>query len=90
MLHGWDNFYITAATAGATLIGLLFVVVSLGSGLSASSAVHGVRAFVTPTLAHFGNKDRVSGRRGSVNVSYGSFTTDAFSTRADQRPLLLQ
>jgi hypothetical protein len=29
MLHGWDNFYITAATAGATPIGLLFVVVSV-------------------------------------------------------------
>ena len=54
MLHGWDNFYITAATAGATLIGLLFVVVTLGTGISTSSAVHGVRAFVTPTLAHFG------------------------------------
>ena len=54
MLHSWDNFYITAATAGATLIGLLFVVVTLGTGISTSSAVHGVRAFVTPTLAHFG------------------------------------
>ena len=54
MLHGWDNFYITAATAGATLIGLLFVVVTLGTGISASNVVHGVRAFVTPTLAHFG------------------------------------
>jgi hypothetical protein len=54
MLQGWDNFYTTAATAGATLIGLLFVVVTLGTGMSASSAVHGVRAFVTPTLAHFG------------------------------------
>ena len=54
MLHSWDNFYITAATAGATLIGLLFVVVTLGTGISTSSAVQGVRAFVTPTLAHFG------------------------------------
>ena len=28
--------------------------VTLGTGISASSAVHGVRALVTPTLAHFG------------------------------------
>jgi hypothetical protein len=25
MLHGWENFFIVGATAGATLIGLLFV-----------------------------------------------------------------
>ncbi|HKH81058.1 MAG TPA: hypothetical protein VKA03_05510 [Methylovirgula sp.] len=29
MLHGWENFFIVAGTAGATLIGLLFVAVSL-------------------------------------------------------------
>jgi hypothetical protein len=34
MLHGWENFFIVAATAGATLIGLLFVAVTLGAGLS--------------------------------------------------------
>ncbi len=34
MLHGWENFFIVSATAGATLIGLLFVAITLGAGLS--------------------------------------------------------
>jgi ribonuclease BN (tRNA processing enzyme) len=34
MLHGWENFFATAATAGATLIGLLFVSITVGSGVS--------------------------------------------------------
>jgi hypothetical protein len=55
MLHGWDNFYIMAGTAGATLIGLLFVIITLGTHLSPSRVAHGVRAFLTPTLVHFGN-----------------------------------
>jgi hypothetical protein len=54
MLHGWDNFYITAGAAAATLTGLLFVVITLGSQLSASRAAGGIHAFVTPTLVHFG------------------------------------
>jgi hypothetical protein len=55
MLHGWDNFYIMAGTAGATLIGLLFVIITLGTHLSPSRVAHGVRAFLTPTLVHFGS-----------------------------------
>lgn len=53
MLHGWDNFYILAGTAGATFVGLLFVIVTLGSGWSSSRGRNGVSAFVTPTLVHF-------------------------------------
>jgi hypothetical protein len=54
MLHGWDNFYIMVGTAGATLIGLLFVIVTVGTRLSVSRVTHGVRAFLTPTLVYFG------------------------------------
>jgi polyferredoxin len=32
MLHGLDNFFIMAGTAAATLIGLLFVAITLGVG----------------------------------------------------------
>ncbi len=53
MLHGWDNFYVTAGTAGATLIGLLFVVVTLSPHMSASSTLDGIKAFLMPPLAHF-------------------------------------
>jgi len=55
MLHDWDNFFIMAGSAGATLIGLLFVAVTVGTGLSTSRMVSGTRAFLTPTLVHFGS-----------------------------------
>jgi hypothetical protein len=42
-----------AGTAAATLTGLLFVVITLGTRLSTPHAVLGVNAFLTPTLVHF-------------------------------------
>src|SRR5271169_2670037 len=54
MLHDWDNFYVTTGAASASLIGLLFVVVTLGADFSSSDAMVGARAFLTPTLSHFG------------------------------------
>jgi len=53
MLHGWENFFIAAATAGATLIGLLFVAIMIGVGLSTPHGLHVTRAFLTPTLILF-------------------------------------
>jgi hypothetical protein len=55
MLYGRDNFYIMAGTAGATLTGLLFVIITLSTHLSSSGIAHGARAFLTPTLVHFGS-----------------------------------
>jgi hypothetical protein len=43
-----------AGDAAATLIGLLFVAVSVGTGLSTSSIVHGTRGFLKPALVYFG------------------------------------
>jgi hypothetical protein len=53
MLHNWTNFFPTTAAVGAQLIGLLFVVVTVGTGLSRSQSVAGIRAFLTPTLTCF-------------------------------------
>jgi hypothetical protein len=55
MLHAWDNFFTLAGEAAATLIGLLFVAITVGSGLSISRTVSGTRAFLTPTLILFGS-----------------------------------
>jgi len=54
MLHGWENFFIVGATAGATLIGLLFVAITLGAGLSTPQGLNATSAFLTPTLILFG------------------------------------
>jgi hypothetical protein len=53
MFHGWENFFIVGASAGATLIGLLFVAISLGAGLSTPQGLDATRAFLTPTLILF-------------------------------------
>jgi len=55
MLHGWENFFIVAAQAGATLIGLLFVAITLGAGSSTRRGSETTRAFLTPTLTRFGS-----------------------------------
>jgi hypothetical protein len=54
MLHAWDDFFTVAGSSAATLIGLLFVAITVGTGFSTSRIVHGTRGFLTPTLAHFG------------------------------------
>jgi hypothetical protein len=53
MLHDWNNFFNMTGTAGGQLIGLLFVAVTLGTRLSPSQSVDGIRAFLTPALVNF-------------------------------------
>lgn len=52
MFAGWYNFYGAVAQSAATLIGLLFVIVTLGAGLG-SRIQETARVFLTPTLVHF-------------------------------------
>ena len=54
MLHDWDNFFTLAGEAGATLIGLLFVAITVGADLSTPRGLYGTRASLTPTLILFG------------------------------------
>ncbi len=53
MFHAWTNLFEITGAAGGQLIGLLFVAVTLGAGLSPSQTADGVRAFMTPTLVNF-------------------------------------
>jgi len=54
-LHAWHEFYILLGTAGATLLALLFVAVSLGSGYLSNRRRHqqGTRTFMSPVVIHF-------------------------------------
>jgi hypothetical protein len=54
MFEGWHDFYLVLGPAAAGLIGLLFVVVSLTSGLDAEKMIRGVRVFMTPIVFHLG------------------------------------
>ncbi|HEX6553024.1 MAG TPA: hypothetical protein VF026_09705 [Ktedonobacteraceae bacterium] len=55
-LATWHNFYSIVGTAAATLTGLLFVVVTLVTGLRVrvSSPNSGIAIFSTPNIFHFG------------------------------------
>jgi hypothetical protein len=54
-LHDWQTFYFMVGTASATLIGLMFIAVSLGADLPAATDANGLNTFVTPMLIHFGS-----------------------------------
>jgi hypothetical protein len=52
-LHEWHEFYILLGTAGATLLALLFVAVSLGTGFLSDKDQRGTRTFMSPVVIHF-------------------------------------
>lgn len=54
-LREWQNFYFMVGSASATLIGLMFVAVSLGADLPAATDATGINTFVMPMLVHFGS-----------------------------------
>jgi hypothetical protein len=53
VLKEWHDFYILVGTAGATLLGLLFVAVSLGAGYLTEKHQLGTRTFMSPVVVHF-------------------------------------
>jgi hypothetical protein len=52
-LETWHEFYLLIGTAGVTLTGLLFVVVSLGPRVIAQREGDSVRAFLSPNAVYF-------------------------------------
>jgi len=53
-LHDWRDFYMLGGTAAATLVGLMFVFASIGASQVAQRDLEAMRAFITPTVVHFG------------------------------------
>ncbi len=53
MFEGWDNFFFMIGSAGAGLVGLLFVVVTLTPGGDRARAERGQRLYMTPIALAF-------------------------------------
>jgi uncharacterized membrane protein YhaH (DUF805 family) len=53
IMEGWSDFYALIGATAGTLIGLIFVVVSLGADHAKSGDENRTRVGVTPTLVHF-------------------------------------
>jgi hypothetical protein len=49
----WHDLYTVIGTASATLIGLMFVAASVGSGVYSRDRYHALRVFLSPTVVHF-------------------------------------
>lgn len=52
-LEQWHEFFILSGTAGVTLTGVLFIVISLGPSIIADENATGVRAFISPNVVYF-------------------------------------
>jgi hypothetical protein len=52
-LKEWHDFYLLVGTAGATLLALLFVAVSLGAGFLTEDRQLATRTFMSPVVIHF-------------------------------------
>jgi len=52
-LEHWHDFYALTGSASATLVGLMFVAVSISDGAFTHQHQMGIRAFLSPTVVHF-------------------------------------
>lgn len=52
-LEKWANFYLLTSAAAATLIGLLFVIITLGAERSVEDSTVKIRMYLTPTVVYF-------------------------------------
>jgi hypothetical protein len=52
-LERWANFYLVTSAAAATLIGLLFVIITLGAERGVEDATVKIRMYLTPTVVYF-------------------------------------
>jgi hypothetical protein len=61
MFEDWQDFYLLIGSAGAALIGLVFVVVTLTSRMQRSSALRGAALYMTPLVFSLGVVTVLSG-----------------------------
>jgi hypothetical protein len=54
MFEGWTDYFVLLGTASGGLIGLLFVVVTLTTGMERSRALWAAGIYMTPIAVHFG------------------------------------
>jgi len=59
-LSAWQNFYVIIGSAGASLIGIQFVVIALIVNLRRRTTADQMSAFATPTVTHLGGALLVS------------------------------
>jgi hypothetical protein len=52
-LERWHDFYVLVGTAGATLLALLFVAISIGVGFLTDGRAAATRVFYSPVVIHF-------------------------------------
>ena len=50
----WENYFVLTGTGAVTLIGLLFVVITLGAERAERNGERLLRTYLTPSLFHFG------------------------------------
>jgi hypothetical protein len=53
MFEGWDSYFLLIGGAAGAMIGLLFVVASLPSGLERQNRMRGASLYMSPTVFHF-------------------------------------
>ena len=53
LLHDWHDFYVLVGTASATLVGLMFVAVSIGASFLTPERSVATRTFMSPVVFHF-------------------------------------
>jgi hypothetical protein len=71
MFEAWDSFYLLVGGASGALIGLLFVVATLNSGLDRDAALRGASLYMTPLVFHFAVVLVVSGLALAPSVPAG-------------------
>src|SRR5258708_15041888 len=52
-LHGWQNFYFMVGGAAATLLGLMFVALSMGTHLITDEVRQEIDTFTSPSIFYF-------------------------------------